>query len=91
VCVQRNGEDVRDSEVLLAAGDTLLVQGAWAELEPNRGRTDVLVVDEPTLVLGLVATNAQAAGRRVLVGQRCGGRRLARRDERNRVWFAPPR
>ncbi|MFM2079230.1 MAG: hypothetical protein RJA49_3120 [Actinomycetota bacterium] len=64
LAVQRKGEDVRDSEVLLATGDTLLVQGTWAALEENRGRPDVLVVDDPDLVrrqavpLGLGAKKA---------------------------------
>ncbi len=64
LAVQRNGHDVRDREVVLAPGDTLLVQGRWAELEQNRDGAALLVVDDPGLVrrqavpLGLGAKQA---------------------------------
>ncbi len=45
--VQRKGEEV-PGECELAAGDTLLVQGTWRDLDRHLG--DVLVVDPPELV-----------------------------------------
>ena len=66
LAVQRNGQDVRDGEVVLTTGDTLLVQGKWAELEQNRDDPALLVVDDPGLVrrqavpLGLGAKQALA-------------------------------
>ena len=50
LAVQRNGHDVRDGEVLLATGDTVLVQGRWDELEQNASTQQMLVVDDPSLV-----------------------------------------
>jgi di/tricarboxylate transporter len=51
LAVQRKGEDLGSTEVEIAVGDTLLVQGAWEaldrEIEIDR---DVLPVDEPTAV-----------------------------------------
>jgi di/tricarboxylate transporter len=51
LAVQRKGEDVGPGETTVAAGDTLLLQGAWRAL--GRGLEedpDVLVVDRPHLV-----------------------------------------
>jgi len=45
--VQRGGEDLVGADSKLRAGDTLLVTGAWSELERNTAGPDVLVVDEP--------------------------------------------
>lgn len=59
LAVQRNGEHVRESEVLLATGDTLLVQGRWTELEHGREPQGMLVVDDP----GLVRRQAVPLGR----------------------------
>ena len=50
LAVQRNGQDVRDGEVLLATGDTLLVQGRWQELEQGGPTQQMMVVDDPALV-----------------------------------------
>ncbi len=64
LAVQRNGQDVREGEVRLATGDTLLVQGRWSELEKNRDRQELMIVDDPALVrrqavpLGLGAKKA---------------------------------
>ncbi len=64
LAVQRNGQEVRDGEVRLATGDTLLVQGRWSELEKNRDRQELMIVDDPALVrrqavpLGLGAKKA---------------------------------
>ncbi len=64
LAVQRNGEHVRDGEVSLAPGDTLLIQGRWAELEEKRDQQELMVVDDPAMVrrqavpLGLGAKQA---------------------------------
>jgi di/tricarboxylate transporter len=50
LAVQRNGEHVRGGEVVIATGDTLLVQGTWKALEENRRHPAVLMVDDPDLV-----------------------------------------
>ncbi len=59
LAVQRNGEHVREGEVLLATGDTLLVQGRWTELEHGREPQGMLVVDDP----GMVRRQAVPLGR----------------------------
>jgi di/tricarboxylate transporter len=47
--VQRAGEDVA-SECELAVGDTLLLQGAWSDLDRQLESGDLLAVDPPALV-----------------------------------------
>jgi di/tricarboxylate transporter len=47
--VQRHGED-QDGETVLAAGDTLLLEGTWEAFAQNLGDPDVLVIDQPELV-----------------------------------------
>jgi di/tricarboxylate transporter len=49
VAVQSGGEE-RDGETVLAAGDTLLLEGTWQAFTDNLDDPDVLVVDEPELV-----------------------------------------
>jgi len=48
LAVQRRGEDL--GETVLAAGDTLLLQGTWKALDEHLDDPDVLVVDSPDLV-----------------------------------------
>jgi di/tricarboxylate transporter len=50
LAVQRNSEDLGPQETVLAAGDTLLVQGTWGALATHLPDPDVLVVDSPDLV-----------------------------------------
>lgn len=51
LAVQRKGHGQGPGPAVLAAGDTLLVQGGWAALERNVARDpDVLAVDSPGLV-----------------------------------------
>ncbi len=50
LAVQRAGSDQGPQEVVLAAGDALLVRGTWDALEQSAGDPDVLVVDHPELV-----------------------------------------
>ncbi len=50
LAIQRRGEDTGVEATVLAAGDTLLVQGTWEALDRNLADPDVLVVDSPELV-----------------------------------------
>jgi di/tricarboxylate transporter len=50
LAVQRRGEDPGRKETVLAAGDTLLLQGTWQALDKHLDDPDVLVVDSPELV-----------------------------------------
>lgn len=50
LAVQRRGEDPGPDETVLAAGDTLLLQGTWKALDEHLDDPDVLVVDSPELV-----------------------------------------
>jgi di/tricarboxylate transporter len=49
LAVQRHGAD-QDGETVLAAGDTLLLEGTWEAFAQNLDDPDVLVVDEPETV-----------------------------------------
>jgi di/tricarboxylate transporter len=48
--VQRRGEDLGPHQTMLAAGDTLPLQGTWNALDEHLDDPDVLVVDSPELV-----------------------------------------
>jgi di/tricarboxylate transporter len=50
LAVQRGGEDLGPRETALRAGDTLLVEGTWEDLEEQLEDPDVLVVDAPAQV-----------------------------------------
>src|SRR5262249_61042518 len=50
LAVQRGGEDRGLKETVLAAGDTLLLQGTWKALDKHLDAPDVLVVHSPELV-----------------------------------------
>jgi di/tricarboxylate transporter len=51
LAVQRRGEDLGPGEVVLAAGDTLLLQGTWGALDHHLDHgSEVLVVDSPDAV-----------------------------------------
>jgi di/tricarboxylate transporter len=50
LAIQRRGENLGSNEVILAAGDTLLLQGTWNALDKHLDDPDVLVVDSPELV-----------------------------------------
>lgn len=50
VAIQRNGEDLGPAESALAAGDALVLRGAWAALDEHLAGPEVLVVDAPDLV-----------------------------------------
>jgi di/tricarboxylate transporter len=50
LAIQRRGESLGSNEAVLAAGDTLLLQGTWNALDKHLDDPDVLVVDSPELV-----------------------------------------
>lgn len=50
LAVQRRAEDQGPTETVLAAGDSLLLQGTWKALDEHLADPDVLVVDSPDLV-----------------------------------------
>jgi di/tricarboxylate transporter len=50
LAVQRRGEGQGPTETILAAGDTLLLQGTWQALDEHLDDPDVLVVDSPEVV-----------------------------------------
>jgi di/tricarboxylate transporter len=50
LAVQRGDENLGPDETVLAAGDTLLLQGTWKALDEHLDDPDVLVVDSPELV-----------------------------------------
>jgi di/tricarboxylate transporter len=50
LAVQRRGEDQGPDETVLAAGDTLVLQGTWAALDRRLDEPDLLAVDSPALV-----------------------------------------
>ena len=51
LAVQRRGEDLGPGEAVLAAGDTLLLQGTWGALDRHLDDgSEVLVVDQPDAV-----------------------------------------
>jgi di/tricarboxylate transporter len=64
LAVQRKGEDL-SGETVLAAGDTLLLEGDWGALEQRLDDPEVLVVDEPHLIRRQVPLGPGA--KRVLV------------------------
>jgi hypothetical protein len=50
LALQRKSDDQGPTETVLAAGDTLLLQGTWQALDEHLDDPDVLVVDSPGVV-----------------------------------------
>ena len=50
LAVHRHGEDLGPSETVLAAGDTLLLQGTWKALDLHLADPEVLVINAPEMV-----------------------------------------
>lgn len=50
MAIQRQGVDISLQQVILEAGDTLLLQGTWKALDIHLNDPDVLVVNSPELV-----------------------------------------
>ncbi|TXK18964.1 SLC13 family permease [Homoserinibacter sp. GY 40078] len=62
VAVSRGGEQLPAGEVVLRAGDVLLLQGSWDALDRNVVDPDVLVVDAPDAVRRQAAPLGWRAG-----------------------------
>jgi di/tricarboxylate transporter len=67
LAVQRGAEVLGPKETILAAGDTLLVQGTWGALDENLTDPDVLVVDWPDRVRRQVAPMGPTAGHAIAI------------------------
>jgi di/tricarboxylate transporter len=69
LAIQRYGSDLGDQPVRLAAGDSMLVYGAWPAVDALVDDQDVLVVDSPDLMRRQsVPLGATAARTAVIVG-----------------------
>jgi di/tricarboxylate transporter len=66
VAVHRHEED-RARETVLRAGDTLLLQGTWGDLDYHLGDPDVIVVDDPDAVRRQAVPLGPAAGRTLAI------------------------
>ena len=60
LAVQRKGEELDGPDAVLAAGDTLLLEGSWAALDEHTADPDVLVVDSPDLLRRTVPLGPRA-------------------------------
>jgi len=67
LAIQRRGEGLGPGEVVLAAGDTLLLQGGWQALDELQHDPDVLVVDSPDLMRRQAGTLGAGAKRALAV------------------------
>jgi hypothetical protein len=67
LAVHRRGEDQGPNETVLAAGDTLLLQGTWKALDIHLDDPDVLVVDSPELVRRQAVPMGMGAKRAIAV------------------------
>lgn len=65
--IQRRGENLGPGKVVLAAGDTLLIQGRWEALEKHSGDPDVLVVAAPEAIRGQAIPLGTGAARAVAI------------------------
>ena len=66
LAVQRKGEDL-PGETEVALGDTLLLRGAWGDLEYHLDDPELLVVDQPALVRRQAVPLGPGAKRTLLV------------------------
>jgi di/tricarboxylate transporter len=67
LAVQRQGENQGPGETVLAAGDTLLLQGTWRALDEHLEDPNVLVVNSPDLVRRQAVPMGVGAGRVIAV------------------------
>lgn len=67
LAVQRKGEDLGPDATVLAAGDTLLLQGTWDALDRHLGDPDVLVVNSPDVVRRQAVPMGQGATMAIIV------------------------
>ena len=67
LAIQRRGEPLGPRPSVLAAGDTLLVQGTWDAIKDNVDDPEVLVVDDPALVQRQAVALGPRAGRSIAI------------------------
>lgn len=67
LAVQRRNIDQGPREVVLATGDTLLLQGTWKALDEHLDDPDVLVVDSPDLVRRQAVAMGPGAKRAIFI------------------------
>ncbi len=67
LAVQRSGRDQGDRPVELAAGDSMLLYGAWPALDALAEDRDVLVVDSPDLMRRQAIALGSTAGRAAII------------------------
>jgi di/tricarboxylate transporter len=67
LAIQRAGEAIGPGETVLAAGDTLLLQGSWKALEEHLNDPDVRVIDRPEMVRRQAMPMGRGAGRAIAV------------------------
>jgi di/tricarboxylate transporter len=67
LAVQRNGHGLEGGEVVLAAGDALVLEGSWAALDEHLDQRDLLAVDSPEAVRRQVVALGAGARRALLV------------------------
>ena len=65
--VQRQGEEPATREVVLAAGDVLLLEGSWRALDERLEKDEVLVVDPPAAVRRQVVALGPGARRTLAI------------------------
>lgn len=67
MAVQRQGSDLGPGEVVLAAGDTLLLLGTWKALDLHLNDPEVLVVNSPELIRRQAVPLGQGAKQAVAI------------------------
>lgn len=67
LAVQRKGQDQGPDATMLAAGDTLLLQGTWEALDRHLGDPDVLVVNSPEVVRRQAVPMGQGATAAIVI------------------------
>ena len=67
LAVQRQGRDLEGGEVVLAAGDALLLEGTWGALDEHLDEREVLAVDSPQAVRRQAVALGTGARRALLV------------------------
>ena len=67
LAVERHGEDLPDNETHLRAGDSLLLQGYWEDLDAYASRNIVIVIDSPDAIRRQAAPLGEKAKYAIIV------------------------
>jgi di/tricarboxylate transporter len=67
LAIKRQGDDLEDPRVVLAVGDSLLLQGSWEAVKEHATDPRVLVVDSPELVRRQAVRLGPGAARALIV------------------------